>query len=282
MNEQLRAALNKDTISMTEIMSDSTRSRCSTTSGCSTTSRCSTTSNLSSSNTVAAHLNKNNRSLDTHKWFVASIYLAEDIANQKKIVKDTENIIKKNNDKMAIVSLIMLCIIIAYLFTYDQQAFIVRMTVMLLYASSIDTNPNQLVRISAVKEEDIILYMRFTRPNIFYKNTHYIYTGTKSRLEKVFGRLNTKAEIYRIDNIKSRDEHDKLMDTPLDTFCNEQCGCEEDQEFDHYNVPENYQCSHWNLYSYDTPEEMNEDINELKKIEKDKEFQCLRNEFIYL
>ena len=235
--------------------------------------------------TAVAHssINKNKRTLDNHKWFVERIDLAGERANRQRLKKETDRKITRNKDKMNIVCLIILFIIISYLITFDQYAFLIRMTVMLLYAYSLDMNENQLIPFASLpplQEDDIILYMRFTRPNIFYKNTHYIYSGPKSRLEKVFGRLKTKVEIYKIDNIKSRDEHDKLMDTPLDTFCNSQCGCD-DNDILEYNF-ENYKCSHWNLYSYDKYEELLEDINEIQKIEKDDNYRGLRNEFIYL
>ena len=221
-------------------------------------------------------INKNKRTLDNHKWFVERIELAEERANRQRFKKETDRKIKRNQDKMNIVCLIILFIIVSYLVTFDQHALVVRMTVMLLYAYSLDMNENQLIPFASLpplKEEDIILYMRFTRPNIENKkNTHYIYSGPKSRLEKVFDRLKTKVDNYRID---------KLMDTPLDTFCNSQCGCDDEDDTIEYNF-ENYKCSHWNLYSYDKYEELLEDINEIKKIEKDDTYRGLRNEFIYL
>lgn len=226
------------------------------------------------------HYNKNKRTLNNHRWFVEQISLAEDRTRRNKIKNETENLIARNRDKLKIVFVIIICILISYLNTFDHQSFFLRMLVMLLYTSTVDVNPTQLIKIPSVKEDDITLYMRFTRPNIFYKNTHYIFSGTKDRLEKVFGRLRIKVDIYKIDNIKSRDEHDKLMDTPLDTFCNDKCGCD-DEMILNYNF-DNYQCSHWNLYSYDKHEDLNEDILYIKQIENNDNYRGLRNEFIYL
>lgn len=227
-------------------------------------------------------INKNKRTLDNHKWFVERIELAKERANRQRFKKETERVIARNKSKMNAVCLLVLCIFILYLRDFDHNAFFMRLSILIIYASTIDMSLNQYITIPVLQEDDIILYMRFSRPNIFYKNTHYIYSGPKSRLEKVFDRLKTRVEIYKIDNIKSRDEHDKLMDTPLDTFCNSQCGCDDDNDnILEYNF-ENYKCSHWNLYSYDKYEELLEDIDEIKKIEKDDNYRGLRNEFIYL
>ena len=66
-----------------------------------------------------------------------------------------------------------------------------------------------------IQEQEQVVYMRFTRMGIFYKNTHYFFAGTKSELNNFM--LERKKEI---DEAKKevgfgRGDHDNLWDTPL-------------------------------------------------------------------
>ena len=118
--------------------------------------------------------------------------------------------------------------------------------------------------------------MRFTRLGIFYKNTHYIFLGTKKELEKAFNKMRLEIEEEKKDKNFSRGNHNNLLDMPLDTFCSDNCGCENVHN-DVYNE-KNYNCSHWDLYNYETYEKMLEDIEMIKNNKNNRHY----NEINYI
>lgn len=108
-----------------------------------------------------------------------------------------------------------------------------------------------------------IMHMCFTRPGIFYKNTHYLFSGTKSELQVAFTKLQTDIEEEKKEPYFGRGDHDDLLDMPLDTFCNNLCHCHND-----IDKTSNYKCSQWELMNFHNQEELDNHIKAIatKKI----------------
>ena len=84
--------------------------------------------------------------------------------------------------------------------------------------TTLESHPWFADKFNNIQEHEHIVYMRFTRLGIFYKNTHYFFTGTKTDLNNFM--LERKKEI---DEAKKevgfgRGDHDNLWDTPVDTW----------------------------------------------------------------
>jgi len=84
--------------------------------------------------------------------------------------------------------------------------------------TTLESHPWFANKFNNIQEHEHIVYMRFTRLGIFYKNTHYFFTGTKTDLNNFM--LERKKEI---DEAKKevgfgRGDHDNLWDTPVDTW----------------------------------------------------------------
>ena len=122
-----------------------------------------------------------------------------------------------------------------------------------------------------------IVFMCFTRLNIFYKNTHYIFTGTKSQLQEAFDKMRQEVDETYKEPYYGRGDHDNLLDTPLDTFCEfkQKCDCCNDADIPN----KNYSNSHWYLYSFKTYEKLNEYIQGFKTNPLHNRFM---NEIIYI
>ena len=56
---------------------------------------------------------------------------------------------------------------------------------------------------------------------------------------------------------------------PLDTFCSTHCACENNDN-DNDNNEDNYICSQWDLYNYETYEKMLQDIEIIKNKNNEK------------
>jgi len=67
------------------------------------------------------------------------------------------------------------------------------------------------------------IYISFKRPNIFYKDTYCILTGTWAEVcvavENAYIEVNKAKQIEYFD----RGEHNNLLDTPFDTWCSDEC-----------------------------------------------------------
>ncbi len=190
----------------------------------------------------------NKRTLETHKWFVNKIKkIAEE--QQKQHIENINTYIK----------FIFICGL-ASLYNYHLTLFIFMFVTPTIF-------------IITKKENN--LYMRFTRPGIFYKNTHYIFSGTKAELKKAFERLKHEVEDIKKEYGFGRGDHDNLLDIPLDTFCNNHCHCNVDPI-------ENYYCSHWELHSYETHEDLLAEVKRIEKGENKMNFQGYHNEILYI
>jgi hypothetical protein len=219
---------------------------------------------------------KNKRTLDNHRWFVSKI---EKITNIKIKNEDEKN---KYINKMLLIVLIILISfsIITHLIRSEYIILLNRLLILYTYLLFIYVHDNKLhlIRLNKIKKEkeNTIFNMRFTRLGIFYKNTHYIFLGTKKELENVFDKMRLEIEEEKKEKYFNRGDHNNLLDMPLDTFCTDDCGCENELYNDVYNE-ENYICSHWDLYNYETYEKMLQDIEKIKN-DKDNGY----NEITYL
>ena len=193
--------------------------------------------------------------VDTHPWFKAEIDNAKKRMQTEKRQQEETKREEKKQDKIEILWMITLYTIVSYLTNQQNLLLFIRIPVLLFYYLSIYKLPPLLVDEDfSINDEDIHLYMRFTRPGLFYKNTHYIFDGTKRQLEKALQRLDKEVEQFKMENQDSRDPHDKKLDTPLDTFCSTTCGC---------NKEENEYCSQWSLYNYASFDELYNDVEKI-------------------
>jgi hypothetical protein len=223
-----------------------------------------------SSSSSSGDIINNQHTLETHKWFSRALQMARSKMISKMEEKEKES--RRNNLmwSIKILALMFLVILILYQKKFDATLLVNMLTFMLhlgnvyyIYMLPIVIDEN------AVDRENGYLYMRFTRPGIFYKNTHYIFNGTKRRLEKALNQLRKEAEEYRIENKDSRADHDQLMDSPLDTFCTATCSCND--------LINEYYCSHWECYSYDSYNELMDAITKINETRT-----SFPNEFIHL
>ena len=209
--------------------------------------------------------NKNKRTIDNHRWFVSQF---EGKINKK--IKNEEQEKKYINEMIFI--LLITFTIISYVMRSDYIILLHRSLLLYTYLLFIYNHDHKLnlTRVNELKKEkeNTIFNMRFTRLGIFYKNTHYIFLGTKKELEKVFDKMRLEIEEEKKEKYFDRGDHSNLLDMPLDTFCTDDCGCENNNN-NVYNE-ENYICSHWNLYNYETYEKMLQDIEIIKNKNNEK------------
>ena len=186
------------------------------------------------------------KTLDNHKWFAAKFKQAVE-THLKEVEKEKElNKIYRN--------LIIFAIIFSlgsFILSGKILLFILRISLLNIYVCILVDKMDNL--------NEPTVYMRFTRKGIFYKNTHYFFAGTKQNLEKFIAKERASIESAKKEKGFGCGDHDNLWDTPLDTFCDKYCDCEE------YPLMEDYKCSHWELYCYETKEKLLLDMNKLKQ-----------------
>ena len=153
--------------------------------------------------------------------------------------------------------------------------------------NTLESHPWFADKFNNIREQEHVVYMRFTRLGIFYKNTHYFFTGTKTELNNFM--LERKKEI---DEAKKelgfgRGDHDNLWDTPLWGFRPPTTNLVEDgfeNGFeDGFERAESFAepLSNWKLYLYADEEEFN---SALHLLENQTQEQCnsFPNEIIYI
>ena len=123
------------------------------------------------------------------------------------------------------------------------------------------------------KTEATIVHMCFTRLGIFFKNTYYVFSGTKADLHHAFDLLRQDIDQTKQEEDFGRGDHDEMLDMPLDIFCRNDCGCHTDETV---GSKENYKCSHWSFKTFNDREELEKHINTIPLIN------WFQNEFIYL
>ena len=121
--------------------------------------------------------------------------------------------------------------------------------------NTLETHPWFADKFNNIQEH--VVYMRFTRLGIFYKNTHYFFAGTKSELNNFMLELKKEIDEAKKEVGFGRGDHDNLWDTPLSN------------------------CSNWYLFSYTTEEMFNSALHQL---ENQRQEQCngFPNEIIYI
>jgi hypothetical protein len=117
-----------------------------------------------------------------------------------------------------------------------------------------------------------MVHMCFSRYGIFYKNTHYVFSGTKAYLQAAFDKLQQEVDEDKAEPYFGRGDHDALLDTPLETI--PPCDCHDTnlQQIDHYI------CSHWELHAFATQEKLG--VHTEKIIKKEYNINGFRDEII--
>jgi hypothetical protein len=214
----------------------------------------------------------NRRTLDTHKWFINEFNKAEQKQDKINKYKADFYALKKFQ---YLVLLVFVYSALPKLNIYGNLMFIIVMFV-LLYLYDRDTW-EEIWKNTPTPLNKPIVYMRFFCPDIFYRNRHYIFSGTKIHLQKAFQLERDNIDFDKSDPHFGRGDHDNLLDMPLDTFCNAFCECLIRTE-----QHSNYNCSHWSLHSFNSQEEMQQDIRELELLNRSPEYTGFKNEIIYI
>ena len=190
------------------------------------------------------------QTLETHKWFAGQF--KEATAKRSKEMKSD---MRRYNLYIKIIIVGMALTLGSYLFNGAFHRFVLRMATLTIYMCiTID----KIERLN--QETGPTVYMQFTRNGIFYKNTHYFFAGTQRQLEDFLHKEKECIEIAKKEKGFGYGDHDQLWDTPVDTFCDDRCDCE------NKTLPvNNYDCSHWELTSFETKEQLLYVVNTLKQ-----------------
>ena len=212
----------------------------------------------------------NRRTLDSHKWFHNEFNKAE--VKLDKINKANEAIqLDTKFNYLILLMIIFTCL--PKLNIYGKMTVIL-VTLVLIYLYDRTALEDWFNNKPSTRP---VVYMRFFCPDIFYRNRHYIFSGNKTALAKAF-----QLERDAIDSDKSepyfgRGDHDDLLDMPLDTFCNELCEC-----LNRTEPSANYNCSHWRLHSFNSHDELQEDIRKLEVLNQSPTYMGFKHEIIYI
>ena len=209
-------------------------------------------------NAYSRYIDLNRRTLDSHKWF--GHRFAEADKKQAMLNKDIQfalfNKALYRCMLWFVVAVLLYCNIPYNLTTFGKITFVLlSLSFISFYVTKkAGSHGSQALTCHPTG------HMLFTRPNMFYKNTHYIFSGTKTDLQRVFEKQRAIIADTKKEDYFGRADHDDLLDMPLDTFCNSMCDCS------NRTAPEaNYNCSHWNLHAYDSEEELKKQVRELEK-----------------
>ena len=135
--------------------------------------------------------------------------------------------------------------------------------------NTLESHPWFADKFNNIQKEHIV-YMRFTRLGIFYKNTHYFFAGTKTELTNFMLELKKEIDEAKKELGFGRGDHDNLWDTPLWGFRPPTTNLVEDG------------FGNWYLFSYTTEEEFK---SALHLLENQTQEQCnngFPNEIIYI
>jgi len=208
------------------------------------------------------------RTLDNHRWFVSRF------AEQTEQVQE-QDIKKKHVYKTIPIHQIMLIafgfIVLSNIDENKHALFTLFLFIIILFTMAI--SPHEWLEPETEEAEERgpekKVYMCFTRPEVLNKNTHYIFSGTKSQLRSALEKIERDNSTDFIDTYQ-----DDLLDTPLDTLCDDLCHCESELD-----KTSNYDCSQWKLMSFDTQNEL-DDYD--KAIAMQGYCNGFRNEIIYI
>ena len=191
------------------------------------------------------------KTIDTHKWFSSKFKQAEQ--KQTEIIKN--NII--NNNKY----ILLLIVNISFIYTGDLYIFIFQIIVIFILCNCKAYKKN----IEMYNKIEPTVYMRISRLGIFYKDTHYIFSGTKKELQLEFNKLCYEDTLTKNEKYFGRGDHDHVTDTPLDIY--------------YYKDDEENYISNWNFYNYNSLEDLKDCVVALnERYEK----YPMYHEYIYL
>ena len=216
----------------------------------------------------------NRRTLDTHKWFINEFNKAEQ--KQDKINKAKEETLRDIKFNYFVLLTIVYMGLSFTSLNFYGEVVVLLMILALIYNYDRDTW-EKIWKNAPTPLHKPIVHMRFFCPDIFYRNRHYIFSGTKTHLQKAFQLERDNIDFDKSDPHFGRGDHDNLLDMPLDTFCNAFCECLIRTE-----PHSNYNCSHWSLNSFNSQEELQKDIRELELLNKSPEYAGFKNEIIYI
>jgi len=211
---------------------------------------------------------ENRRSLNTHKWFLYTLINAD----IKHASQEAEALKKKV--QMYIKILLIFFLVYMILPKLNRLGHITFTLVMILLITIYET---YLKAEECLYKKAPTVYLRFTCPDIFYQNRHYLFSGTKAELERAFHDMRSDIDATKKDPYFGRGDHDELLDMPLDTFCNSLCEC-----LIRTAPNDNYNCSHWNLHSYDSEDDLKKQVKELEKLNMSPDYRGFKNEIFYI
>ena len=214
----------------------------------------------------------NRRTLETHKWFLNEFNKAEQ--KQDKINKAKADALRDIKFNYFVLLMIVYSAL-PRLNIYGNLMFII-VTLVLIYIYDRATW-EEIWKNTPTPLNKPIVHMLFFCPDIFYRNRHYIFSGTKTQLQKAFQLERDNIDFDKSDPHYGRGDHDDLLDMPLDTFCNAFCECLIRTE-----PHSNYYCSHWRLHSFNTEYELQQNIKELELLNRSPEYTGFKNEIIYI
>ena len=213
-----------------------------------------------SANAYSRYIDLNRRTLDSHKWFGHRFAEAD---KKQAVLNKVIQFALFNKALYRCMFWFVLVVLLYCNIPYNLTTF-GKITFVLLSLSFISFYETKRVDSHVSHDSQAMckptVHMIFTRPTLFYQNTHYIFSGTKTDLQRVFEKQRDIIADMKKEEYFGTEDHDYLLDMPLDTFCNSMCDCS------NRTAPEaNYNCSHWNLHAYDSEEELKKQVRELEK-----------------
>jgi hypothetical protein len=242
------------------------------------------------------------RTVDTHRWFV----------NQFAQVKNENKNENKNKNKITIppttpttevdvinhFKKILICFAIScgltsiFVFCVEHKDLCTERDllkllglILVLFSVSVEQTidlPQTQQPANKISSEQPIVHMCFSRSGIFYKNTHYVFSGTKKDLEFALDKLRQEVYDTQQEPYFNRGNHAELLDTPLDTFCTDKCKCHLQMESVTETSKKNYTCSHWVLQAFDSDEKLDEHLHAIKTKPHALFDNCWYNEIEYI
>lgn len=202
----------------------------------------------------------NVRTLDNHRWFVSQFAEEQAQEAEQAQAQQAQQALLNYNKifKEHIILIAITFAILSDLDHHDHSLFTLLLFFIIVFSITIKTiyTNEHITHHKQVMEKKV--YMCFTRPGIFYKNTHYMFSGTKAELQIAFNKLQTDIEEEKKEPYFGRGDHDDLLDTPINTFCSNLCHC-----IDDIDKTSNYKCSHWELVSFQTQKELDHYVRDI-------------------
>ena len=228
-------------------------------------------------------ITKNRHTLNSHKWFLY-MFINADIKHIAATKAQKAELLKQNIQKTIYYIACILCVdiwintfILAHLLNLHLNSYGKIMLIVVSLLTAYIYESRQAEEEQHVYKKQPTVHLRFTRPSIFYKNTHYIFSGTKTELQRAFQNMRDNIDATKKEDNFGRADHDDLLDMPLDVFCNSLCECQSRTASE-----DNYNCSHWSLHSYDSKENLKTKVEELELLNISHTYCGVNNEILYL